>query len=270
MSTIHTVPLRSARRVLEKILRKFRHGSAASPFTRTLSTIEASELAKVLSDVFSRKFTGPDVLNVVNLVNRFERRMKGRIAGDVQDYVLNYFMVTTATELQPRVERAHVEIGVLFGGGLLLTIHAVKSAGSKNRIVGIDPLCGYYDEHCDPVTGLQVRASTVHRNVRRMKLATSQFQLVVARSADKVASDALAGIELASVWIDGDHSYEGVRNDWLIYSPRVCHGGFVLFDNYSDGSFPDIDRFIEEEILCDLDGWENVIHLGRSLLLRRL
>ena len=98
-----------------------------------------------------------------------------------------------------------------------------------------------------------------------MKLATSQFQLVVARSADKVASDALAGIELASVWIDGDHSYEGVRNDWLIYSPRVCHGGFVLFDNYSDGSFPDIDRFIEEELLRDLDGWENVIHPVQSV-----
>jgi len=241
-----------------------------SPFQRTLSAAEASDLAITLSDAFSWEICSADVLNVVDLVNRFERRMTGRIAGDVQDYVLNYFMVTSAAELDPSAERAHVEIGVLFGGGLLLAAHAIKSIGSRNWIVGIDPLSGYYGDHCDPVTGLKVRPSTVHRNIRRMKLATPKFQLIVAQSGDMIASEALAEVEIASLWIDGDHSYEGVRNDWLIYSPRVCHGGFVLFDNYSDGVFPDIDRFIEGELLPDLDGWDVVIHLGRSMLLRRL
>jgi hypothetical protein len=255
---------------LKKILQKLRIRPAVSPFQRTLSAEEASDLAVVLSEAFSKEFSAADVLHVVGLINRFEQRMTGRIAGDVQDYVLNYFMITAATSLDPEIERAHVEIGVLFGGGLLLAAHAVISTGSRNRIVGIDPLSGYYGERCDPVTGLPVRASTVHKNIRRLKLATPQIQLIVAKSGDRVAANALAGIELASVWIDGDHSYEGVRQDWTIYSPRVCRRGFVLFDNYRDGLFQGVDRFIDDELLPDLDGWEVVVHLGRSILFRRL
>jgi cephalosporin hydroxylase len=241
-----------------------------SPFQRTLTEDEATDLATILSRVFTRKIGAADVFTVVDLVNRFEHRMTGRIAGDVQDYVLNYFMVTTAAEREPTIERAHVEIGVLFGGGLLLSAHALMSIGSRNRIIGIDPLSGYYGNRRDPVTGLRVRASTVHQNFHRVGLDAQRYELIVARSDDRAASEALAGVELASVWIDGDHSYQGVRSDWLTYSPLVCRGGFVLFDNYGDGVFPDIDRFIEDELLPDLEGWEVVIHLGRSILLRKL
>jgi hypothetical protein len=40
------------------------------------------------------------------------------------------------------------------------------------------------------------------------------------------------------VFIDGDHSYEGVRNDFERFGRRVRVGGAVLFDDAcSEGSF---------------------------------
>lgn len=39
-------------------------------------------------------------------------------------------------------------------------------------------------------------------------------------------------------FIDGDHSYEGVKHDWLMYSPLVKPGGIVAFHD----SWPNYDR----------------------------
>lgn len=40
------------------------------------------------------------------------------------------------------------------------------------------------------------------------------------------------------VFIDGDHSYEGVRADWLTWSPLVGPGGIVAFHD----AWPNLDR----------------------------
>jgi predicted O-methyltransferase YrrM len=47
------------------------------------------------------------------------------------------------------------------------------------------------------------------------------------------------GGEVDLVTIDGDHSYEGVRNDFERFGRRVRVGGAVLFDDAAgDGVFP--------------------------------
>ena len=38
--------------------------------------------------------------------------------------------------------------------------------------------------------------------------------------------------ELDVLYIDGDHSYEGVKKDIEIYTPSVRVGGYVLFHDY--------------------------------------
>lgn len=39
----------------------------------------------------------------------------------------------------------------------------------------------------------------------------------------------LDGRHIDFLFIDGDHHYEGVRSDWLMYSPLVRKGGIVAF-----------------------------------------
>lgn len=51
-------------------------------------------------------------------------------------------------------------------------------------------------------------------------------------------------------FIDGDHSYEGVRQDWLLWSPLVREGGLVAFhDTWPDSAVntePGVARWCDE------------------------
>ena len=38
--------------------------------------------------------------------------------------------------------------------------------------------------------------------------------------------------ELDLLFIDGDHTYDGVKNDFERYSKYVKRGGFIIFDDY--------------------------------------
>jgi predicted O-methyltransferase YrrM len=49
----------------------------------------------------------------------------------------------------------------------------------------------------------------------------------------------LGGREIDFLWIDGDHSYEGVRADFALYAPLVRPGGLIaLHDIHPNPDFP--------------------------------
>ncbi len=54
------------------------------------------------------------------------------------------------------------------------------------------------------------------------------------------------------LFIDADHSYEGVSSDWRNWSPFVKKGGIIVFhDYYQDSSkgYPGIRRFVDKQIV---------------------
>ena len=58
------------------------------------------------------------------------------------------------------------------------------------------------------------------------------------------------------LFIDGDHSYNGVKNDFNIYSPLVKNGGYVVFDDYNDHvSSPEVKSAVNE-IVSTLIGYK--------------
>lgn len=88
-------------------------------------------------------------------------------------------------------------------------------------------------------------------------------------SKDRVEA-ALAGKQLDFLLIDGDHSYEGVKRDFEMYSPLVRRGGLVAFHDIADHppkTGTEVRRFWEEirhsfkdeEIVADrLQGWAGI------------
>ena len=150
---------------------------------------------------------------------------------------------------------AHAEIGILFGGGLLMMLQALRAAVSEHTALAIDPLDGYYGQTLDPVTGLAISYENVAQNIQRLGFEMDRVHLARLRSESPEALAEAGRFSLASLWIDGDHSYEGVKRDWQSYSPLVMPGGYVLFDNYHDGCFPGVDRFLDIDLLPDLGGW---------------
>ncbi|MFH0806294.1 MAG: class I SAM-dependent methyltransferase [Candidatus Brennerbacteria bacterium] len=84
-------------------------------------------------------------------------------------------------------------------------------------------------------------------------------------------SKILAGRTLDLLFIDGDHTYEGVKKDFLMYSPLVKNGGLVAFHDVAYHPFagPDceVEKFWNEikgkyehvELIEDKDqGWGGI------------
>ena len=46
------------------------------------------------------------------------------------------------------------------------------------------------------------------------------------------------------LWIDGDHSYEGVKKDIYHWTPLVKKGGFICFHDYRDA--PRVKKAVDE------------------------
>ena len=76
---------------------------------------------------------------------------------------------------------------------------------------------------------------------------------------------------LLTLFIDGDHTYEGVKADWDNYNDLVIPSGFVIFDNYSSPAWPGVKRFVDELIFSlPKDKWIIVGKIAETFILQRL
>ncbi len=57
-----------------------------------------------------------------------------------------------------------------------------------------------------------------------------------------------AGGPIRFLLIDADHSHEGVRRDYRLWSPLVAPGGLIVFHDYL---MPDVRRFVDGEVQAD-------------------
>ncbi|MGF1579478.1 MAG: class I SAM-dependent methyltransferase [Gemmataceae bacterium] len=88
--------------------------------------------------------------------------------------------------------------------------------------------------------GFSFQRIIARREVRRVPNGELVWmRLTGAEAAKKIAEDGLGPVDL--VFIDGDHTYEGLRQDWEGWSPLVCPGGTVALHD----SMPTPDRDIE-------------------------
>jgi len=56
------------------------------------------------------------------------------------------------------------------------------------------------------------------------------------------------------LFIDGDHFYQGVINDFMLYHDLVKTGGYILFDDYNDTEYsPEVKPAVDDIIKSHLD-----------------
>ncbi|CAG0942145.1 hypothetical protein BROC_01737 [Candidatus Brocadiaceae bacterium] len=104
------------------------------------------------------------------------------------------------------------EIGTEDGGTTFLLSNILTSA---ELIIGVD----LYIQNRPQLTKL-------HRHGQRLVLMNgSSYALQTVRRVEKT----LNGASLDVLFIDGDHDYEGVKKDFLMYKHLVCERGFILF-----------------------------------------
>jgi hypothetical protein len=126
-----------------------------------------------------------------------------------------------------------VEIGSWQGKS---TLYLAKAAMlSKNGIVhAVDHFKGNAGKESYYVVGksdLSDLPSGFERNIAMFKLSNyvKQYAMDSKNAAELLHSE---GISIRMLFIDGDHTYEGIRRDWQAWASMVIAGGIVVFDDF--------------------------------------
>ncbi len=80
--------------------------------------------------------------------------------------------------------------------------------------------------------------------------------------------DVRAMLPVDFIFIDGDHSYDGLRSDWLAWRDHVSSGGIVALHDSNNRNMCGSERFTKEVILHD-DGYETLQVVDSLTVLRR-
>ncbi len=113
-----------------------------------------------------------------------------------------------------------VEIGSAQGNSTCHIGMALKANG-MGRLYAIDPHTQTDWNDTDSVNTYGILRS----NLRNLKI--SNHVQIVRKTSDEAFKDWKLPIDL--LFIDGDHSYDGVKRDWEMFSPFVREFGVVIF-----------------------------------------
>jgi predicted O-methyltransferase YrrM len=133
--------------------------------------------------------------------------------------------------LQPR---SVVEIGTATGGTLFMLTHV---APADATIISVDLPGGRLGggtstaRHRYPPWRARLYRGFARDGQAIHVLRADSQAAETARQVERLLADA----KIEFLFIDGDHSYEGVRRDFELYSPLVCEGGIVAFHDIVPG-----------------------------------
>ncbi len=138
-----------------------------------------------------------------------------------------------------------LEIGTATGGSLFLFS---RFSSSNANIVSIDlpkgASGGFYAKMAESLYkkfGAPGQKITLLRKNSHKKETFELLKTIIGNN------------ELDFLFIDGDHSYEGVKQDYELYSPLVKKGGIIAFHD-----------ICEHPIRCDVDKYWNEIKVGKN------
>jgi predicted O-methyltransferase YrrM len=140
--------------------------------------------------------------------------------------------------LRAEPPRTVVEIGTDEGGTLFLW----------TRVAAADALLVALDIRPLGMLGPWSAWALVRRSFARARQRVELLMPVDSHADATLARlrRVLGGRPVDFLFLDGDHSYEGVRDDFAMYSPLVRPGGLVAFHDVAGSGEPEVVRFWHE------------------------
>lgn len=146
------------------------------------------------------------------------------------------------------MEINYVEIGCYAGGSACLLLQR--------------PLTNVYSIDL----GKPIPQSVVMENVSRFNIHNNLFKYIKGNSqSPEIVSELKDNLdEIHILFIDGDHSFRGVINDFKNYYPLVNTGGYIIFDDYADYRHSPQVRKAVDYILKNYNGFEIIGAFGNE------
>ena len=129
-----------------------------------------------------------------------------------------YILYDIANTYPIDYELNYVEIGCYAGGSACLLLQR-----KNTNVISID-------------LGTPINPSIVSENVNKLNKHNNKYNYIQGSSHDLNVFNKLNDYinEIDILFIDGDHSFDGVIKDFEMYSKLVKSGGYIIFDDYND------------------------------------
>lgn len=124
----------------------------------------------------------------------------------------------------------YVEIGCYAGGSSSLV-----SQRKNTNIFSID-------------LGTPISPEIPIKNVKKFNIFDNHYEYIKGDSQKTETLEKLKTFidDIDVLFIDGDHTSNGVKNDFELYSPMVKNGGYIIFDDYNDYEFsPEVKPMVD-------------------------
>lgn len=151
-----------------------------------------------------------------------------------------HILYDIAQSYDPDYEINYLEIGCYAGGSSCLLLQRPKT-----NVISID-------------LGRPVLKMVVFNNVNKLNTHKNRYDYIEGSSHDiksiNILNDILLEKKVDILFIDGDHSYNGVKKDFEIYSKYVKEGGYIIFDDYNDYQYsPEVKLSVDDLDLSEYD-----------------
>ena len=147
----------------------------------------------------------------------------------------------------------YLEIGTHYGH----SFSNMLQSKYKTKFLGIDIFKRWADSKIDNMEKL------ANDNAKKFNVNNYEYKLLKANSHSENTINIVEkyfpnGIDL--LFIDGDHSYKGVINDFKNYFPLVNKGGYIVFDDYLPYKSGNKKRGVPIAIDEIVNNYKNEIH----------
>ena len=124
----------------------------------------------------------------------------------------------------------YVEIGCYAGGSACLMLQRPNT-----KVISID-------------LGQPIPKETVYFNVQKLNKFNNSYNYLEGDSQTYEMVGRLKELtnEIDILFIDGDHSYQAVINDFVLYEGFIKSGGYIIFDDYRDEGCPGTKAAVDE------------------------
>lgn len=140
-----------------------------------------------------------------------------------------------------------VEIGSWKGKSTIWLAHGSK-AGANVSVYAVDPHTGSQEHGPDVWTFNEFKANIA-------KAGVEDVVVPVLMTSEEASRDWKQKIEL--LFIDGDHQYESVEKDFLLWFPHLNDGGIVAF--HDSTSYINVKACLSHEMLPEWEGPRKVV-----------